>query len=102
MFFPSTVPSIVPDWRGPLNVPVIVPPSCFKVIVCDVFPAAPVTSTVQVPATLAGASAATAAAATTSKRKKEATCRKVLGEEIARMGVLTCWKVLEPLGAHAG
>src|SRR5580692_4046960 len=102
MFFPSTVPSIVPDCRGPLNVPVIVPPSCFNVIVCDVFPAAPDTSTVQVPATFAGASAANDATATTSNSTNEANCTKVRGEEIARMEVLTVLEFLESLVAHAG
>jgi hypothetical protein len=70
------------------------------VIVCDVFPAAPETSTVQVPATFAGASAATAATATTNNSKKEANRRAVRGEEIACMGNPPCGKFLEQLVAN--
>ena len=46
MSLPSTVPSIVPDWRGPLNVPVILPPSCVRTIDCSALPVAPLASMV--------------------------------------------------------
>jgi hypothetical protein len=77
-----------------LNVPVIVPPSCFSVIVCVVFREPSETSTFQFPATLAGASAATAATANASnitiETKRSTTC-----EEIARMEDLTLFEVFD-------
>jgi len=56
MLLPSTVPAVVPDWRGPLKVPVILPPSCVNVIDCLALPLSPLTLMVQLPATFAGLS----------------------------------------------
>src|ERR1700722_8065786 len=89
MLLPSTVPAMVPDWRGPLNVPVIVPPTCLITINWSALPASPLTLKFQVPATLAGPSAAathtarntTAKAANTFIRKFRSRIESLLGRQ---------------------